>query len=188
SPGLDPALVVGPPTVAIVARPFEPYPEAMYEAGIRAAVVSVRRNPTEALNPTIKSTNFLNNILAKMEALEAGADEAIMLNTDGHIAEGPTTNIFWVARQTLSTPPREAGILDGVTRSVVLTIAAQLLGYPVEEVLRGRDALEEAEEVFVTSTSYEAMPVTSIDGTPVGAGRAGPVSREILRKFRELYW
>ncbi len=186
-PGLDPALVAGPPTVVIAPRPFEPYPEAMYEAGIRAAVVSVRRNPTEALNPAIKSTNFLNNILAKMEALGAGADEAIMLNTDGHIAEGTTTNIFWVAGQTLCTPPLEAGVLDGVTRSVTITLAEDL-DYQVLEVLRGRSALEEAEEVFVTSTSYEIMPVTSIDGKPVGSGRAGPMSLELLSKFRGLYW
>ncbi len=186
-PGLNPALVAGPPTVVIAPRPFEPYPEAMYEAGIRAAVVSVRRNPTEALNPAIKSTNFLNNILAKMEALGAGADEAIMLNTDGHIAEGTTTNIFWVAGQTLCTPPLEAGVLDGVTRSVTITLAEDL-DYQVLEVLRGRSALEEAEEVFVTSTSYEIMPVTSIDGKPVGSGRAGPMSLELLSKFRGLYW
>ena len=186
-PGLDPALVAGPPTVVIAPRPFEPYPEAMYEAGIRAAVVSVRRNPTEALNPAIKSTNFLNNILAKMEALEAGADEAIMLNTDSHIAEGTMTNIFWVAGETLCTPPLEAGILDGVTRSVTITLAEDL-DYQVLEVLRGRSALEEAEEVFVTSTSYEIMPVTSIDGKPVGSGRAGPMSLELLSKFRGLYW
>ncbi|MFQ5893400.1 MAG: aminotransferase class IV [Nitrospinota bacterium] len=187
SPGLDPALVVGPPTMVIVARPFEPYPEAMYEAGLRAAVVSVRRNPTEALNPTIKSTNFLNNILAKMEALEAGTDEAIMLNTDGHVAEGTTTNIFWVAGDTLCTPPLEAGILDGVTRSVTISLAEDL-DYQVLEVLRGRSALEEAEEVFITSTSYEIMPVTTIDGKPVGSGRAGPMSLELLSKFRELCW
>ncbi|MDV2503323.1 MAG: aminotransferase class IV [bacterium] len=186
-PGLDPALVAGPPTVVIAPRSFEPYPEAMYEAGIRAAVVSVRRNPTEALNPAIKSTNFLNNILAKMEALEAGADEAIMLNTDGHIAEGTTTNIFWVAGYTLCTPPLEAGVLDGVTRSVTITLAEDL-DYQILEVLRGRSALEEAEEVFVTSTSYEIMPVTSIDGKPVGSGRAGPMSLELLSKFRGLYW
>ena len=186
-PGLDPALVAGPPTVVIAPRSFEPYPEAMYEAGIRAAVVSVRRNPTEALNPAIKSTNFLNNILAKMEALEAGADEAIMLNTDGHIAEGTTTNIFWVAGETLCTPPLEAGVLDGVTRSVTITLAEDL-DYQFLEVLRGRSALEEAEEVFVTSTSYEIMPVTSIDGKPVGSGRAGPMSLELLSKFRGLYW
>ncbi|MFB3072268.1 MAG: aminotransferase class IV, partial [bacterium] len=105
SPGLDPALVAGPATVVIVTRPFEPYPEAMYEAGIRAAVVSVRRTPTEALSPIIKSTNFLNNIMSKMEALDAGADEAIMLNTDGHIAEGTTTNVFWFDGKSLCTPP-----------------------------------------------------------------------------------
>ncbi|MDA2932677.1 aminotransferase class IV, partial [Nitrospinae bacterium AH-259-F20] len=135
----------------------------------------------------IKSTNFLNNILAKIEALGAGADEAIMLNTDGHIAEGTTTNIFWVAGHTLCTPPLEAGVLDGVTRSVTITLAEDL-DYQVLEVLRGRSALEEAEEVFVTSTSYEIMPVTSIDGKPVGSGRAGPMSLELLSKFRGLYW
>lgn len=187
-PGLDPALVAGPATVVIVTRPFEPYPEAMYEAGIRAAVVSVRRTPTEALSPIIKSTNFLNNIMSKMEALEAGADEAIMLNTDGHIAEGTTTNVFWFDGKSLCTPPLEAGILDGVTRSEALTIAQKHLAYRAVEVLRGQDALEEAEEVFVTSTSYEVMPVTTIDGKPVGTGRPGPVSLGILRKFRELYW
>ena len=186
-PGLDPALVAGPPTVVIAPRSFEPYPKAMYEAGIRAAVVSVRRNPTEALNPAIKSTNFLNNILAKMEALGAGADEAIMLNTDGHIAEGTTTNIFWGAGHTLCTPPLEAGVLDGVTRSVTITLAEDL-DCQILEVLRGQSALEEAEEVFVTSTSYEIMPVTSIDGKPVGSGRAGPMSLELLSKFRGLYW
>jgi branched-chain amino acid aminotransferase len=188
SPGLDPALVTSPATIVIAPRPFEPYPDAMYETGIKAAIVSVRRNPTESLNPAIKSTNFLNNILAKMEALEAGAEEAIMLNTNGHIAEGTTTNVFWVTRKTLFTPPLEAGILDGVTRSVVLNIAQRLLAYRAFEVLRGRDALDEAEEVFVTSTSYEAMPVTTLDGKPVGNGQAGPLSKEILTKFRELYW
>ena len=179
--GLDPALCPEP-TVVIMAKELRPYPPEMYANGIKASVVRTRRNSPDALDPAIKSTNFLNNILAKVEAKNAGACEGIMLNHDGHVAEGTISNVFMVEGGTLFTPPAEAGILVGVTRDLVITLAGTL-GMQAREELFLPERLLSADEVFITNTTMEVMPVTDIDGRPAGGGSAGVVAV----RLREAY-
>lgn len=179
--GLDPALCPEP-TVVIMAKELKPYPPDMYSWGIKVSVVKTRRNSPDALDPAIKSTNFLNNILAKVDAKNAGAYEGIMLNHEGHVAEGTVSNVFMVEGGTLFTPPAEAGILVGVTRDIVVTLAGTL-GMQVREELFFPERLLSADEVFITNTSMEVMPVTDIDGHPVGDGSAG----EVAVRLREAY-
>ena len=129
--GLDPALCKAP-TLVIIAKPFQPYPESIYAEGVSVILARTRRNLPEALPPQVKSLNFLNNILAKMEAKAAGAHEALMLNHRGDITEGTTSNVFVVQEGRLRTPSIECGILDGITRELVLQLASEL-GVPWEE-------------------------------------------------------
>jgi branched-chain amino acid aminotransferase len=181
--GLDPALCPSP-TMVIVAKAFRAYPREQYEEGVSVAVVRTRRNDPLALDPAIKSTNFLNNILAKIESLRAGAYEGIMLNGKGYVAEGTISNIFTVRRGVLYTPHPNTGILGGVTRSLVLEIAARSRIRTREVLLRPRD-LDDAEECFLTNTTAEVLPVTSVDGRAVASGRPGPVTRTLMRAYRE---
>ncbi len=181
-PGLD---IEGSldPTITIVAREFSGYSEGLYISGIRAAVVNTGRVPASALNPGIKSINFLNNIMARIEATSAGASEAFMINTEGYIAEGSVSNIFMVKDGVIRTPPLSAGILNGVTRSWVITIAhnnnIQLSEEPFVP-----DEIYSADECFVTSTLYEVMPVTTINNKPVGDGQPGKLTKKLLALFR----
>jgi branched-chain amino acid aminotransferase len=171
------------PTVVMVVKPYEPVPEYLHREGVALVISDVRRNHPRALDPAIKSCNLLNNILAVREAQAKGAFEPIMLNDEGQVAEGASSNIFLVTAGTLLTPPLEAGILPGVTRAVVLELAPDL-GIPVrEETLRAPD-LFAADEAFITSTLKELLPATSIDGQPVGDGRPGPVTARLLEAFR----
>lgn len=177
--GLDPALCPAP-TIVIVAKPFKEYPSEYYERGVSVAIVNTRRNHPLALNPSIKGTNFLNNILAKIESLRAGAYEAVMLNWEGYVAEGTISNIFMVKDGLLCTPDLKTGILEGVTRGLVLDLARK------EKIeMREKSILPEellgADEVFITNTMIEVMPVTSVNGNSVGTGEPGPVTA-ILRK------
>jgi branched-chain amino acid aminotransferase len=171
------------PTVVMVVKPYEPLPESSYSEGVVGAVVAVRRNHPQALDPAIKSCNLLNNIFAVREAQARGAAEAIMLNDRGEVAEGASSNIFMVKDGVLLTPPLHAGILAGVTRDVLLELAPQE-GIPVREETFGLAQLFAADEVFLSSTLKEAAPVTSIDGRPVGSGRPGPVTGRLLAAFR----
>jgi branched-chain amino acid aminotransferase len=180
--GLDPALCPAP-TLVILVKPFKDYPPALYENGVNVAVVGTRRNHPLALNPAIKSTNFLNNILAKIESLKVGAYEGIMLNWKGYVAEGTISNIFAVRKQVLVTPSLDTGILDGITRDLVLFLAKKSKVSVREELLRSRD-LAKADECFITNTTVEIMPVTSIDGKPVGTGSPGPITRNLLSAYR----
>jgi branched-chain amino acid aminotransferase len=171
------------PTVVIVVKPCETYPEAHYREGVTLAVVSIRRNHPRALDPAIKSSNLLNNILAVREAQSRGAEEALLLNDDDEITEGASTNLFIGKSGSLLTPPLAAGILAGVTRAVVFDLALSL-GLPLrEETLRVAHLLA-ADEAFLTSTTREAVPVRAVDGTPIGSGRPGPLTRRILEAFR----
>jgi branched-chain amino acid aminotransferase len=180
--GLDPALCKTP-TLVIIAKPFVPYPESLYTKGIAAAVVQTRRNLPQALPPEVKSLNFLNNIFAKMEAIAAGADEAIMLNYRDEITEGSTSNVFLVNAGQLRTPAITCGLLDGVTRGVVLTLAKELAVPSDETVLRMAD-LYAAEECFMTNTTQEVLPVTKVDGRRVGDGRPGPITLRLRASYR----
>jgi branched-chain amino acid aminotransferase len=151
---------------------------------VAVAVVSIRRNSPQSLDPAIKSCNLLNNILAVREAQARGALEAVLLNERGEIAEGASSNIFVVKQGIALTPPLDAGILPGITRDVILERAAAT-GIPMrEQTLRVPDLLA-ADEAFITSTLKEAAPITSVDGQPLGNGRPGPVTLKILRDFQE---
>lgn len=179
--GLDPALCPTP-TVVIMAKQLSPYPQEMYANGIKVSVVKTRRNSPDALDPAIKSTNFLNNILAKIEAKAAGAVEGIMLNHDGYVAEGTISNVFMVEKGIVITPSAESGILMGVTRELVIRLAGSL-GMAVDECLFTPERLASADEVFITNTTMEVMPVTDIDGCAVGDGMAGDVSRRLKAAY-----
>jgi len=180
--GLDPALC-GRPTVVIVALPFQPVPAALFQRGVELSLVRVRRNHPAAISPQIKSLNFLNNILAKQEAIRAYAFDGLMLNTEGEVAECTTSNIFFIHRERLCTPAVSSGILDGITREVVLLLA-QEAGIAVEEGRYEPDALYQAGECFVTNTSMEIMHVRSIDSHVIGYGNRGPVTQRLQELFR----
>lgn len=181
--GLDPALCPEP-TVVIMAKELKPYPAEMYEKGIKVSVVRTRRNNPDALNPAIKSTNFLNNIFAKVEAKRAGAYEGIMLNHEGYVAEGTISNMFMVEDGALVTPPAQAGILVGVTRDLVISLA-RTLDMAVREELFGPERLRTADEVFITNTTMEVMPVTDVDGAKVGGGMPGNTAKRLRVAYRE---
>jgi branched-chain amino acid aminotransferase len=180
--GLDPALCKSP-TLVIIAKPFQPYPESLYADGVSVIVAKTRRNLPEALPPQVKSLNFLNNILAKMEAKAAGAHEALMLNHQGELTEGTTSNLFVVQRGRVRTPAVECGILNGITRGLVLQLASEL-GIPSEETRLTVDDLLRADECFLTNTTQEVLPVTRVNGTMIGNGRPGEITRRLHASFR----
>jgi branched-chain amino acid aminotransferase len=171
------------PTVVMVAKPFEGFPEAHYTEGVALALVDVRRNHPYALDPAIKSNNLLNNILAVREAQSKGAVEAILLNQEGQVAEGASTNVFLVQDGVAVTPPLQAGILHGITREVVLEVAREA-GVPAREAPVSAAELRAAHEVFITSSTREIMPARSLDGRPIGEGRPGPVTTRLLQAYR----
>jgi branched-chain amino acid aminotransferase len=180
--GLDPALCHAP-TMIIVTQPFKDYPAEFYEKGVVVSVVATRRNHPLALNPVIKSTNFLNNIMAKIESLKAGAYEGIMLNWEGYVAEGTISNIFTVKHGVLYTPDLETGILEGVTRDLVLHLARKDR-IPAREIkLRPHD-LSGADECFITNTTVEVLPVTRVDDAVIGDGKPGPVTAALREAYK----
>jgi branched-chain amino acid aminotransferase len=174
--------VVGP-TVVLVVKPLEPFPEAAYRDGIDVAVVDVRRNHPSALDPAIKSCNLLNNILAVRQAQARGAEEALLLNEAGELAEGSSTNVFVVKAGVILTPPLAAGILAGITRDVLFGLVKGL-GLALREQAIPVDLLRAADEAFVTSSTREAMPIRAVDGRPLGDGRPGPVTQRVMAAFR----
>lgn len=180
--GLDPALCQRP-TVVIMAKPLARYPDRLFEEGVSLAIVTVRRNLVTALSPQIKSLNFLNNIQAKQEATRAGVFDALMLNAEGLLTECTTSNFFFARGGHLYTPSVECGILDGITREVVLTLAREQ-GIQTEEGRYPAEFLADAEEAFLTNTSMEIMPVSTIDKHPIGAGRPGPLTGRLRNLFK----
>lgn len=181
--GLDPALCKAP-TMVIVAKPFNKYPAAYYEKGVSVAIVQTRRNHPLALPPSIKGTNFLNNILAKIEAVKLRAYEGIMLNWQGYVAEGTISNIFMVRKGVLYTPHADAGILEGVTRDLVLRLAKKNKVPVKEAMLRPRDFLT-SHECFITNTTMEVMPVTAIDRKKIGKGKPGPITAALHQAYQK---
>jgi branched-chain amino acid aminotransferase len=180
--GLDPELCPEP-TFVIIAYPFTGHPRINYERGVKLAIVETRRNYRRAIDPRIKSLNFLNNILAKIEAKKRGAFEAIMLNHRGYIAEGTISNIFFIKNKTLFTPAVDVGILDGITRGLIINMARE----KGIEVIEGRFRPEElysAEEIFISSTTMELMPVTMIDDIRIGT-KPGRITRILHRAYKE---
>ena len=180
--GLDPALCPEP-TMVIVAKAFKDYPAELFENGVNVAVAKTRRNHPLALDPAIKGTNFLNNILAKIESLKAGAYEAVMLNWEGFVAEGTISNIFLVRGGTLETPALAVGILAGVTRGLVLDLASKER-IPSRETVFTAKELKAADECFITNSTLEVLPVTAVDGAMIGSGRPGPVTRALMTAYR----
>jgi branched-chain amino acid aminotransferase len=154
----------------------------LYEKGLKAVTVSVRRNPAEALPPNVKSLNYLNNILAKIEANCKGGDEAIFFDTNGYVSEGSGDNIFVIKNGVIITPPT-LNNLRGITRMVALEIATSL-GITVHERNMGYYDLYCADEVFVTGTAAEVAPITWIDGRTIGTGKPGPITRQCMEQFK----
>lgn len=179
--GLDPRKCEKP-TVIIVAVEWGAMYGDLYEKGLTAVTVSIRRTPAEALPPNVKSLNYLNNILAKIEANCKGGDEAIFFDTNGYLAEGSGDNLFVVKNGEIVTPPT-LNNLRGVTRLVVLECAAEL-GITVVERNMGYFDLYTADEVFVTGTAAEVGPIVSIDGRMIGSGRPGPITRQLMSAFK----
>jgi branched-chain amino acid aminotransferase len=171
------------PTVVMVVKPHDGFPDWHYTDGVDVALVDVRRNHPRALDPAIKSSNLLNNVLAVREAQSRGAEEAVLLNQAGHLAEGASTNVFVVRGGTLRTPPLATGILAGITREVVLELATSLSLDAGEETL-GAEDLRRADEAFLTSSTREIVPIRRVDGQPLCDGRPGPVTRRLIEAFR----
>jgi branched-chain amino acid aminotransferase len=168
----------------MIQKALQPYPAWHYEDGIKAAAVDVRRNHPRALDPAIKSSNLLNNVLAVREAQARGAEEPVLLNQEGFVAEGASTNVFLARRGgTLVTPPLSAGILAGITREVVLELLPGL-GIPFREEPARLEDLLAADEAFLTSTTREVVPVKQVDETRLGDGRPGALTRHVMAAFR----
>lgn len=182
--GLDPQKCPYPQLIIITDK-ISIYPEQLYREGLKVVIVCTRRNIPSALNPRIKSLNYLNNILAKMEATARGAPEAIMLNKDGYVAECTGDNIFIVKEGVLITPPTWAGILKGITRDAVIELAKREGISTVEEIFTPF-AVYNSDECFLTGTAAEVIPVTEVDGKIIGTGKAGPITTKLIDKFREL--
>ena len=180
--GLDPALCPSP-TVVIMAKPLTPPNRSLYETGVAVIVASTRRNFPGALSPQIKAVSFLNNILAKREAIAAGAFDSILLNWEHLLTECTVSNLFFVTQGCLRTPAVECGLLDGITRMVVIQLAKERR-LPIEEGRFTPAHLYEADECFVTNTTMEIMPVVKVDHQRIGNGKPGPVTRTLLELFR----
>lgn len=172
-------------SVIIIPGPIQLYPRETYENGLAIITVPTTRNLHNAINPAIKSLNYLNNILAKIEALNAGCDEAVMLNAEGYVAECTGDNLFIVREGELQTPPLSAGALRGITRRVVMDLARQQ-GWRVSEPHLTRYDLYTADECFLTGTAAEIVPVSRIDGRIIGNGRPGPITLKLMELYRNL--
>ncbi|HUY92368.1 MAG TPA: branched-chain-amino-acid transaminase [Pirellulales bacterium] len=182
--GLDPNRT-SDPQVIVIADKIALYPAEMYEQGLKIVTVSVVRNHPAALSPRIKSLNYLNNILAKIEGLNAGCVEALMLNTKGEVAECTGDNIFLVRGGELLTPPIEAGILEGVTRQAVIELARET-EITVREIPLTKHDVYIADECFLTGTAAEVIPVVKVDDREIGAGKPGPITRDLRERFHKL--
>jgi len=182
--GLDPNRCSNP-QVIIIADRIELYPEKLYEEGLEIVSTSVTRNHPSALSPRIKSLNYLNNILAKIEGLQAGCIEALMLNHKGEVAECTGDNIFLVRDGTLFTPPWDAGILAGITRDAVIELARRA-GIEVHEVALTKHDVYVADECFLTGTAAEVIPVVKVDQRPIGDGKPGTMTLDLKERFHRL--
>jgi len=171
--------------VIIIADKITLYPKELYEEGLNVITVATRRNIAEALEPKIKSLNYLNNIHAKIEANRAGVLEAIMLTNQGYICEGTGDNIFIYRKGELLTPPPYLGILEGITREAIIELAKQE-GIPLREVPFTRHDLYVSDECFLTGTAAEVIPVIEVDQRQIGDGKPGPVTGRLIELFRNL--
>ncbi|MBI4823169.1 MAG: aminodeoxychorismate lyase [Nitrospirae bacterium] len=181
--GLDPELCPTP-TLVIIAEPFREYPKAFYEKGIRIIIPKTRRNLKEALNPQIKSLNFLNNIMAKIEAIKNNAYEALMLNKDGMLAEGTISNVFFLKNGILCTPSVECGILDGITRGIVIELALKE-AIRIKEGEFPKEELYSSDEVFLTNSTMEVMPVSEVNEKKYSVGE---ITKLLHKAYRQEVW
>jgi len=179
--GLNPEACKSP-TVVVIATEWGAMYGDLYENGLRAVTVAVRRNSPDSVSPNIKSLNYLNNILAKLEANAKGGDEALMFDTNGNLSEGSGDNVFVIKNNELLTPPT-LNNLRGITRAIVLKLADGL-GIPYRECNLSFFDLYTADEVFVTGTAAEVAPITVIDGREVGNGKPGPITRKLITGFK----
>ena len=173
------------PTVFVIADKIELYPEEVYRNGLKLVTAATRRVNPAAISPSVKSLNYLNNILAKIEAIQAGTVEALMLNDQGHVAECTGDNVFIVRAGKIETPPVSAGALNGITRGVVFELAAKLT-IPCGESNLTRYDVMTADECFLTGTAAEIVPVGSLDGRVIGGGKPGSVTLRLMAEFHQL--
>lgn len=171
--------------IIIITDKITLYPEETYTEGMKIIVASTRKNSPDALSPRIKSLNYLNNILGKMEAISAGYPEAVMLDRHGYLAECTSENLFLIKGDVVYTPIAAVGILEGITREVVMELCKEL-GYRVEETFLTAHDLYVADESFVTGTGAEIIPIVGVSGRDIGSGKPGPITRKLLEKFRAL--
>lgn len=182
--GLDPDLCKEP-TIIVISKPLTPYPEELYGMGVRIIISAVIRMPPEALDPAVKSLNFLNNIMARISAKDKKTFDALMLNAQGYVAETTTGNIFIVKKGVIITPPLSSGILKGITRSAIIFISRAIGIDLLEQDILPSD-LYKADETFLTNTSLEIMPVVEIDGNLIGDGRPGEITMRLLGEYRSI--
>jgi branched-chain amino acid aminotransferase len=182
--GLDPRKTTDP-QIIIIADSISLYPPELYEHGLKIITAGTMRNHPAALSPRVKSLNYLNSVLGKIEATNAGCLEALMLNHKGEVAECTGDNIFIVRRGELHTPSFDAGILEGITRDAVIELA-RAAGITVVERSMDRHDVYTAEECFLTGTAAEVIPVVECDGRPIGTGKPGPITRDLLDRFHKL--
>jgi branched-chain amino acid aminotransferase len=183
--GLDPRNCHTPATLVVIVDAIRLYPREAYEQGLEIISCVTRRNLPAALNPGIKSLNYLNNILAKIEVGRAGAHEGLMLSHAGYVAEATGDNVFICRNGEIVTPPAHVGILEGVTRGVVLELAAEM-GLPCQQEMLTLYDVYAADECFLTGTAAEIVPVSRVDGRDIGDGRPGPITKRLMARFKEV--
>jgi branched-chain amino acid aminotransferase len=181
--GLDP-FTCSHPQIIVIAEQLALFPKALYDTGIEIVTVASRRNRADVLSPKVKSLNYLNNILVKIEANLAGVSEALMLNDQGYVAEGSADNIFIVKKGKILTPPGYVGALEGITRNAIIEIA-QKSGYEMKEEVFTRHDVYTADEVFLTGTAAEVIAVVKVDGRVIGDGKPGECTNKLLQQFRD---
>jgi len=179
--GLNPLKCLEP-SVFVIASTISIYPDEIYETGMKVVTVSTRRNLLEALNPRVKSLNYLNNIMATLEVNRTDAQEGLMLNADGYVTECIVDNFFLVDAGTVVTPPTSMGALKGVTRDTVMDLAGEA-GYPVEERIITLHDVYVADEAFLTGTAAEIAPITNLDERLIGDGKPGPITTDLMARF-----
>lgn len=182
--GLDPRKTTDPQVIIIV-DDISLYPAELYDNGMEIMTAATIRNHPNAVNPRIKSLNYLNNILAKVESIRSGCLEALMLNHKGEVAECTGDNVFVVKHGVLLTPSIDAGILEGITRNAVIELA-RAASIPVRELAMTRHDIYAADECFLTGTAAEVIPVIKCDGRTIGTGKPGPITKQLREKFQHL--
>ncbi|MDQ0208038.1 branched-chain-amino-acid transaminase [Alkalicoccobacillus murimartini] len=182
--GLDPASCSNPQLI-VIAESLSIFPRELYNTGLEIVTVATRRSRSDVLSPKVKSLNYLNNILVKIEAGLAGVNEALMLNDQGYVAEGSADNVFIIKGKNILTPPGYVGALEGITRNAIMELASRL-GYQVKEEPFTRHDVYTADEVFLTGTAAEVIAVIKVDGRVIGEGIPGPITNQLLEAFREM--